>query len=282
MSTNAQLRALVERLTETVKDAGRRLANIPKFTGKRGEDAREWLFQVEKICRAHSFEVKDDNSRLPGIAGSAMERPALGWFLYWLWTTIPKERVLHQFESSMFRVEDMGVLDQIMHYTNGLKHRTRSYVKLEDSETLADAMDLAVPYEVTNFKKSRERPNKPYRERIDELLSLEERASKAGKRPTTSVEEEPDVERDHTRIAKPDNDKLNDLCENPLVYKSRPLFTVEGNLKVEDGDEVKANILFDSGATAVYVSKNWALQNKLSVSKTEDHQIRINKLGDKC
>ncbi|RAW40885.1 hypothetical protein PC110_g2964 [Phytophthora cactorum] len=43
------------------------------------------------------------------------------------------------------------MFDQVLCYANGLKPRTRSYVKLENPETLSDAMDLAVKYEVTHF-----------------------------------------------------------------------------------------------------------------------------------
>ncbi|KAE9032298.1 hypothetical protein PR002_g9245 [Phytophthora rubi] len=45
----------------------------------------------------------------------------------------------------------MSTLDQVLCYANGLKPRTRSYVKLENPETLSGAMDLAVKYEVTHF-----------------------------------------------------------------------------------------------------------------------------------
>ncbi|GMF31855.1 unnamed protein product [Phytophthora fragariaefolia] len=48
-------------------------------------------------------------------------------------------------------MEGMSVLDQVLNYANGLKPRTRSYVKLENPETLSDVMNLAVKYEVTRF-----------------------------------------------------------------------------------------------------------------------------------
>ncbi|KAG2947612.1 hypothetical protein PC117_g6648 [Phytophthora cactorum] len=107
-----------------------------------------------------------------------MEKPASGWFLHWSSTTrdtwgIFREHVLQHFEASnyqsvlreklqrlkqtvdietyngeysalIFRVERMSVLDQVLCYANGLKSRTRSYVKLENPETLSEAMDVAV------------------------------------------------------------------------------------------------------------------------------------------
>ncbi|GMF16032.1 unnamed protein product [Phytophthora fragariaefolia] len=54
----------------------------PKFKGKRGEDVRQWFFQVETLCRIHSHDGGNDNTRLPSIAGTAMEDPASGWFLF--------------------------------------------------------------------------------------------------------------------------------------------------------------------------------------------------------
>ncbi|GMF54605.1 unnamed protein product [Phytophthora fragariaefolia] len=162
--------------------------NLPKFTGKRGEDVREWLFQIENACRINSIAIEDTSTRLPNIAGSAMEKPGAGWFLHWssttraeelTWLTF-REHALQHFEASnyqavlreklqrlrqigdietyngkysalIFRVEGMSTLDQVMHYTNGLKSRTKSYVKLENPETLSETMDLAVKYEVTHF-----------------------------------------------------------------------------------------------------------------------------------
>ncbi|KAG3193849.1 hypothetical protein PC128_g9875 [Phytophthora cactorum] len=116
-----------------------------------------------------------------------MEQPASGWFLHWASTTRSeehtwgffREHVLQHFEVSnyqsvlreklqrpkqtadtetyngeysalIFRVEGMSVLDQVLCYANGLKPRTRSYVKLENPETLSEAMDLTVKYEVTH------------------------------------------------------------------------------------------------------------------------------------
>ncbi|POM60271.1 Pol protein, partial [Phytophthora palmivora] len=56
-----------------------------------------------------------------------------------------------EYSALIFRVEGMSMLDQMMCYTNDLKPRTRSYVKLDNPATLSAAMDLAVKYEVTHF-----------------------------------------------------------------------------------------------------------------------------------
>ncbi|KAG6574355.1 uncharacterized protein IUM83_07090 [Phytophthora cinnamomi] len=188
MPTIAQLRAEVNRLNQAMADRKRVPSNLPNFTGKRGEDVREWLFQIENACQINDIPIEDTSTRLPGIAGSAMGKPASGWCLHWASTTrseehtwgIFREHVLQHFEAPnyqavlrenllrlkqtadietyngeysalIFRVEGMSVHDQVLCYANGLKPRTRSYVKLENPQTLRDAMDLAVKYEVTDF-----------------------------------------------------------------------------------------------------------------------------------
>ncbi|OWY91176.1 hypothetical protein PHMEG_00040357, partial [Phytophthora megakarya] len=181
MPTNAQLQAEIDRLNQTMAVRTRVPSNLPKFTGKRGEDVREWLFQIENACRINGIIIEDSSTRLPGIAGSAMDKPASGWFLHWSSTTkseehtweIFREHVLQHFEASnyqavlreklqrlkqttdietyndeysalIFRVEGMSILDQVLRYTNGFKPRARSYVKLENPETVSEAMDREV------------------------------------------------------------------------------------------------------------------------------------------
>ncbi|KAE8969438.1 hypothetical protein PR001_g27502 [Phytophthora rubi] len=49
---------------------------------KRGEDVREWMFQIENACRINGILIEETSTRLPGIAESAMEKPVSGWFLH--------------------------------------------------------------------------------------------------------------------------------------------------------------------------------------------------------
>jgi hypothetical protein len=89
MTTNAQLRAEIQNLAQSNV---RVPSNLPKFTGTKNEDVREWLFQIENACRINGIVITDNNQRIPGIAGSAMEKPAAGWFLYWSSTTSVEEQ----------------------------------------------------------------------------------------------------------------------------------------------------------------------------------------------
>ncbi|KAG3153280.1 hypothetical protein PI126_g10156 [Phytophthora idaei] len=94
MPTNAQLQAEIDRLNQVMAGRTRVPTNLPKFTGKGREDVREWLFQIENSCRINNIPIEGATTRLPGIAGSAMEKPASGWFLHWSSTTRSEEHTL--------------------------------------------------------------------------------------------------------------------------------------------------------------------------------------------
>ncbi|KAE9338004.1 hypothetical protein PR003_g11719 [Phytophthora rubi] len=70
----------------------------------------------------------------------------------------------------------MSTLDQVLYYANGLKPRTRSYVKLVNPETLSGAMDLAVKYEVTHFV-----------EEVRELHRDRDKKSSSAEKPQESI-----------------------------------------------------------------------------------------------
>jgi hypothetical protein len=165
--------------------------SLVKFRGKRGEDVRQWLFQVENACRIHHHIVSDDSMMIPSIAGTAMEGSAAGWFLHWSSIVNPadqtwkafSEAALAHFEASnyqatlrqrlrglrqtgdieeyngkysemIFRIEDMSTIDQISNYCAGLKPKTRAYVQIEDPSNLSQAMDSATKYELAHFDSS--------------------------------------------------------------------------------------------------------------------------------
>ncbi|GMF40427.1 unnamed protein product [Phytophthora fragariaefolia] len=56
-------------------------SGLPNFKGKRGEDVRQWVLQLETLFRIHGHDGDDGNSTLPAIR-TAMEGPASGWFLF--------------------------------------------------------------------------------------------------------------------------------------------------------------------------------------------------------
>ena len=190
----------------TIQSKAKVPSNLPKFNGKKGTDARQWLFDIENVCKINGHIISNNNLTLPGIAGTAMQTPANGFFQHWATSTPAekqtwedfKECLINQFEGTnyqanlrrqihrlrqtgdiedyngeyanlIFRVKDMSEVDQVMHYTQGLKPRVRSYVRLENPVRLAQAMDAAKRYEHAHFdeaekgdsgKKSNQ--NKPY------------------------------------------------------------------------------------------------------------------------
>ncbi|OWZ09584.1 hypothetical protein PHMEG_00017691 [Phytophthora megakarya] len=94
--TNAQVRAEIDRLNQAMADRS-------KFTSKRGDIAREWLFQIENACRINGIHVESASVRLPGITRSAMEKPASGWFLHWSLTTRTEEHMSGYFREHVFQ-----------------------------------------------------------------------------------------------------------------------------------------------------------------------------------
>ncbi|GMF35631.1 unnamed protein product [Phytophthora fragariaefolia] len=157
----------------------------------------------------------------------------------------------------------MSVLGQVLTYANGLKPHTCSYVKAENPETLGEAMNLAVNSEK---KVGSSLSRNPSVLKIDPVftarnlvtsgptVSSGKGAGEAGKRATASVNEGPDVVERVIRTTKIENISLNLLCENPLVYKSHPLFSVMGDMTVGDTTISIQSMLLGCGATAIYAS----------------------------
>ncbi|POM64578.1 Hypothetical protein PHPALM_19875 [Phytophthora palmivora] len=206
------------------------------FKRKRDEDVRQWLFEVETLCRINGHDVTDSNDTLPAISITSMEEPASGWFLFWASRTPAEEQTWGQFihdalahfealnyqaalrqklrqlrqtgdieeynrkySSLIFRVENMSEVNQVSYYCDGLKRATQAYVKLQNATTLSEAMDQASKYEMSHFGGER-RPDREKPEREQRL--------------------------------------------HPLVLNCAPLFAVEGNMKQRD-NKIGAKFLLD-------------------------------------
>ncbi|EGZ28910.1 hypothetical protein PHYSODRAFT_258166 [Phytophthora sojae] len=163
-------------------------SGLPKFKGKRDEDVRQWLFQVETLCRIHGHDASDENDTLPSIAGMAMEELASGWFLFWAlrtpaedqtWGQFSRDAISHfeasnyqamlrqklgqlrqggdieeyngKYSSLIFRVESIGEVEQVSYYCDSLMRATQAYVKLQNPTELSEAMDQAVKYKMSHF-----------------------------------------------------------------------------------------------------------------------------------
>lgn len=168
--------------------AGRVPTGMPKFRGKKGDDVRQWLFQVTTACRIHNHVIDDDNRTLPEIASTALEPPASGWYLHWSSITQDSDKTWKNFCDSakkrfeandyqailrenlrklkqtsdvedyngryaelVFRIEDMSEMDKTSNYISGLKPKTRAHVKLQGPSTLEEAMSHANSYEHAHF-----------------------------------------------------------------------------------------------------------------------------------
>ncbi|GMF15818.1 unnamed protein product [Phytophthora lilii] len=101
---------------------------MPKFKGKRGEDVRQWLFQVETLCRINGHDASNTNETLPSIAGTAMEEPASGWFLFWASRTPAEEETWGHF------TQDALAHFAASNYQAVLRQKLRQLRQVEDIE----------------------------------------------------------------------------------------------------------------------------------------------------
>ncbi|GMF51129.1 unnamed protein product [Phytophthora fragariaefolia] len=82
-----------------------------------------------------------------------------------------------------------------------------------------------------------------------------------------------------TRTTKIENISLNVLCENPLIYISRQLFSVMGDMIVGDTTIPTQIMLLDCGASMIYASRRWVEKDQFKTTKFQDKNIRV-KRGD--
>ncbi|GMF17846.1 unnamed protein product [Phytophthora lilii] len=301
----AELRAEIEILRASRQDRPTKAAetkphvqsSMPKFKGKREEDVRQWLFQVETLCLIHGHDGSDDNATLPAIAGTAMEDPSSGWFLFWASKTPAEEQTWAQFthdalahfeafnyqavlrqklrqlrqvddiedyngkySALIFRVENMSEVDQVSYNCDGHKRATQSYVKLQNALTLSETMDQAVKYEMSHFGGDRKvSRGKPGREQRFR-----------GKPRVNTIQ---------------DKKPFNKRSFKPGHYapaeksKEEPVASTASSNLVQRGNKFKTKLILDCGATTVYVSRSFVKKQGLKTQVYKERTIRV-KLGD--
>ncbi|OWZ13992.1 hypothetical protein PHMEG_00012598 [Phytophthora megakarya] len=168
-------------MSSTAPAADHAEASCPRFKGKRDEDVRHWLFQVERLCRINGHDATFDNDTLPSRVGTAMEEPASGCFtqdalayfeapnyqsvlrqkLWQLRQIGDIEEYNGKYSSLIFRAENMSVLDQVSYYCDDLKRASQAHIKLQNTTQLSEAMYMAVKYEMSHVGENRPRREKP-------------------------------------------------------------------------------------------------------------------------
>ncbi|KAE9092239.1 hypothetical protein PF010_g17883 [Phytophthora fragariae] len=150
-------------------------SGLPKFKGKRDEDVRQWLFQVETLCRINGHDATDSTAPVEQT-WEQFTHDALAHFeasnyqavlrqkLRQLRQTSDIEEYNGKYSSLVFRVENMSEVDQVSYYCDGLKRATQAYVKLQNATTLSEAMDQASKYEMSHFGGER-KPDREISER---------------------------------------------------------------------------------------------------------------------
>jgi hypothetical protein len=74
----AQLRSQIVLLQSIAANSStennlRVLNKLSKFKRNRGDDVRQWLYQVETLCRIHGHDLTDDNAAIPSISRTAVK-----------------------------------------------------------------------------------------------------------------------------------------------------------------------------------------------------------------
>ncbi|POM59800.1 polyprotein [Phytophthora palmivora] len=191
-----------------------------------------------------------------------MEKPALGWLLHWPSTTrseehtwgIFREHVLQHFEASNYQ----AVLHEKF---QRLKQTADIESYNETPETLSDAMDLAVKYEVTSHFIDDARDLQV----LQETKKLNNLIVKHGK-----PFKEKSFRGKGRFKSKTDTKRTEGFTSTVLRY---------GKISVDDKTISTRRILLDCGATTIYVPKRLVNVHLLETKKFEDKNIRV-KLED--
>ncbi|ETN03936.1 hypothetical protein PPTG_15252 [Phytophthora nicotianae INRA-310] len=158
----------------------------------------------------------------------------------------------------------MSEVDQLSTYCDGLKRATQAYVKLRNATPLSEAIDKAAKYEMSHLsgehKATREKPRREQQSRgrtssrqSSDKKSVQQEVLQPGSlRPrgtdqTMLVEEGPDVAKASEEDLTKNEDTLNLLCDDPLVYNRALLFSIEGAM-VQGGNKFGTKFLLDCGA----------------------------------
>ena len=159
---------------------------IPSFKGEAGENVVVWLRQTKNILRAQKVT---DESIMIHYAATGFEDAALHWFVnkvkdttgpaFTDWVDFTKAlkdafqpphyqqylrtqlKHLHQtgdiqeytsqFRNVVSQIDNMGPLDQVAYYIDGLKPATKMEVSYQAPETLDEAWKLAIRYDTAKF-----------------------------------------------------------------------------------------------------------------------------------
>ena len=159
---------------------------IPTFRGEPGENVEVWLRQTKNVLRAQGIT---NEGKMIHYAATGFEDAALHWFVnkvkdsttsaFTTWTQFVKElkdsfqpphyqqylrtqlRALRQegtvqeyssqFRNLVLQIDNMGPLDQVAYYVDGLKPATRMEVSYQAPESLDEAVKMAVRYDTAMF-----------------------------------------------------------------------------------------------------------------------------------
>jgi len=181
--------ALKEALSHTGGGSSGLQLKLPHFYGKAGENVTTWIFQCESVFNAKKIE--DNIQRLNYMPGclheaalhwyqntcmmatvhedpfdndwnifvasikKAFQPPHYQQILRRQLKTLKQtgqvQDYVYKFRNLVSQIEEMGQLDQVMHFVEGLKSATRVKVNYCTPDTLTDVIEVAIAYDTARF-----------------------------------------------------------------------------------------------------------------------------------
>ena len=163
---------------------------LPFFHGRANENVQTWLFQLSQIFRAKGI----NSGQSIHYVAACLKEAALHWYqnqfgepgsihpfrdfdifaqrikaafepphyqqilrrqLRALTQKDSVQRYVYEFRNIVGQIEDMGNLDQVMHFIDGLKQATKVEVNYKAPDNLEEAITAAIAYDTARFGPSR-------------------------------------------------------------------------------------------------------------------------------
>src|SRR6185369_8036292 len=172
---------------QTTTNAAKISVRIPTFKGEPRENVVAWILQVRTVSHAQNIT---DEAMMVHYATTGLEGAALHWYLnkvignnnttpYTTWNafatalqttfqppnyqqylrqqlrklkqTTTVQEYTSQFQNIVGQITEMGELDKVMYYVDGLKSATKMEVSYQAPETLENAVAYAVKFDTAMF-----------------------------------------------------------------------------------------------------------------------------------
>ena len=317
---------------QTTTNAAKISVRIPTFKGEPRENVVAWILQARTVFHAQNIT---DEAMMVHYATTGLEGAALHWYLnkvignnnttpYTTWNafatalqttfqppnyqqylrqqlrklkqTTTVQEYTSQFQNIVGQITEMGELDKVMYYVDGLKSATKMEVSYQAPETLENAVAYAVKFDTAMFGLGKPIGNKfPQRSqpRFSEPIPMEIDSSEILAKPYMNKGKKP-VKGNCFKCGKSghyakncwvkNKPKVNNIesseSSSSLSTNSLELVSAEGNrenlLRFKGKvDGYPAWILLDSGASKNFVNESFASKNKMLTKKVSSMEVEL-------